>query len=299
MAKKRSVVEKRDGEDGKVCLNCETWKPLNAFTNSKNGSGGKTTRCAECNRSQKRIYYKENKSEICANNRNRYKKHPEKYKERSRKWFYENREKANKRRQKYYECHKEDELAKRKIYLDLNRERDRSRRKEYYEENREQELIQRRIYYDTNREKISKRKKLYYISNRDVFKLAGSKRKAKKLSVENNLSVAQWLETKEYFGGCALTGDQENLHQDHVIPLSLGIAGNTVRNVIPLRGDLNSSKQSSNIFEWFYKNKERYNLSEDIFKDLIAWLAKKNDMTVLDYTAFVYECFERGESRGY
>jgi hypothetical protein len=62
--------------------------------------------------------------------------------------------------------------------------------------------------------------------------------------------------------------------------------------MIPLRSDLNLSKSDGNLFEWFERNKERFNLAQSHFDRLIEWLARVNGMTTDDYRAFVNECFE-------
>jgi hypothetical protein len=90
-------------------------------------------------------------------------------------------------------------------------------------------------------------------------------------------------------GGCAITGDYE-IHLDHAIPLATGHGGTFNGNMIPLRADLNFSKNDSNIFEWFEANRQRFELSQERFDNLITWLASANAMTVGEYRDYVYWC---------
>ncbi|MGM0904201.1 MAG: hypothetical protein ACQEXB_24245 [Bacillota bacterium] len=88
---------------------------------------------------------------------------------------------------------------------------------------------------------------------------------------------------------CVLTGHIDT-HLDHVIPLSIGHGGTTYGNMIPLRSDLNLSKNNKNIFEWFEANRQRFELSQERFDNLIAWLASANAMSVEEYRDYVYFC---------
>jgi hypothetical protein len=123
------------------------------------------------------------------------------------------------------------------------------------------------------------------------MKLAFQKRAARKRNLiddltKNDLSLIMY----KFNNQCALTGADNNLHLDHVIPLSIGRGGTYLGNIIPLRGDLNLSKNNHNIFEWFEANRQRFELSQDRFDNLIAWLASANAMTVEEYRDYVYWC---------
>lgn len=94
---------------------------------------------------------------------------------------------------------------------------------------------------------------------------------------------------KKFHFRCALTGESV-IHLDHVIPLAIGHGGTLVKNIIPLRKDLNLNKKDKNIFEWFDANKERFNLPQERFDRLIEWLASANAMSVDEYRDYVYWC---------
>lgn len=49
---------------------------------------------------------------------------------------------------------------------------------------------------------------------------------------------------------CAITGVTEGIELDHVMPLAAGNWGNSIGNLMWLYGSLNTSKSSSNVFDW-------------------------------------------------
>lgn len=127
--------------------------------------------------------------------------------------------------------------------------------------------------------------------NPEKSRLVRQRRRARKVSLPDTLTEQQQDNIFERFGGCALTGDSD-VHLDHVVPLSIGHGGTTLENMIPLRGDLNISKQASNIFEWFELVKERFNLNQSKFDELITYLAEANDMTAQEYRNYVDYCHD-------
>ncbi len=104
-------------------------------------------------------------------------------------------------------------------------------------------------------------------------------------------NVEQSEVLSRFDGGCALTGNSD-IEWDHAIPVSTGHGGTTRKNMYPLRQDLNSSKGSLNIFEWFETAKERFNLEQSRFDALIEYLSKLNGMTTKEYRDYVYWCHE-------
>lgn len=117
-------------------------------------------------------------------------------------------------------------------------------------------------------------------------------RRAKLFELPYTFSEGEKKETLNFFNnGCSLTGSSE-YHWDHVIPLATGHGGTVFGNMIPLRADLNISKNNRNIFEWFEEYGERHDLSTRKFNELIEWLAEVNGMSVEEYRDYVYECHE-------
>ena len=100
----------------------------------------------------------------------------------------------------------------------------------------------------------------------------------------------------DYFdGACSITGEKgEAIALDHFIPLSWGNVGNEVGNLIPLTPSLNRSKRNRSVFDVVAEldkdDKERF------YKEVLPFVARENDMTVEEYTAF-YNKMEKHRSR--
>jgi hypothetical protein len=151
--------------------------------------------------------------------------------------------------------------------------------------------------YELNRQHEIERVLKHQRDNPDKNKLRQHRRRARKKTLPNDFAEEQMTVTHNYFGGCALTGSSE-IDWDHVVPLASGHGGTTYGNMIPLRSDLNKSKNDANIFEWFSANKERYHLSQERFDALVLWLAKANGMTTEKYQEHVYKCFNNANELG-
>lgn len=110
-------------------------------------------------------------------------------------------------------------------------------------------------------------------------------------SISNDLSKNDKKIIMETFNySCALTGETNNVHLDHVIPVSWKKVGTTFSNMIPLNKKINSSKGNKNVFEWYENNKERLGLEDEKFNTMIEYMAQLNNMTTEEYKAYVYEC---------
>jgi hypothetical protein len=173
-------------------------------------------------------------------------------------------------------------------------ERDREKEMEisrkWYQANKERHIESVRSWKINNPERSASIKKDWTRNNQDRRALSEQRRRARKNSLPDNFTDEQMNGTLKYFQGCALTGDNTSVQWDHVIAISTGHGGTTLGNMIPLRGDLNSSKCDTNIFEWFNANQRRFNLEQWRFDKLIEWLSKANAMSVEEYRAYVYEC---------
>jgi hypothetical protein len=171
------------------------------------------------------------------------------------------------------------------------REENRSRLEKHREENREKISEYMAKYRKENKSKIYEREVKYRKENPDKNFIKAHRRLARKLALPDDLTSEQKVAISIRFNdACALTGDSESVHFDHVIPLASGHGGTIYGNMIPLRADLNYSKNDSNIFEWFDINKNRLNLPQERFDTLIAYLAEINGMTVNEYCDYVYWC---------
>lgn len=131
----------------------------------------------------------------------------------------------------------------------------------------------------------------YLKKHPDYTKVQLNKRRARKANLPDTLTVEEYEITLEYFGrSCALTGQSVELEQEHAIPISIGHGGTTLENCYPMANGLNQSKGNKNIFEWFDANRQRFELSQERFDNLINYLASANAMTVEEYRNYVYWC---------
>jgi hypothetical protein len=244
--------ENRKGEIiSKVCTKCKRLYLLEFFNKSSQGIGKKSSHCKQCIAEDGKEYYKRNLDSI----KQKYLNKRDHHLEQKRKWYRKNIEKT-------------------KRYRIINEEKTRLFMREW------------RI---KNREHIKQYSKKYIKENSDKRVLFEQKRRARKKSLPSNFTVEQQKEILGFFGGCALTGNT-NVTWDHVIPLSTGYGGTVFGNMIPLISRLNSSKNDSNIFEWFESNRQRFNLSNEKFETLISWLSSANAMTEEEYRKYVYFC---------
>lgn len=132
-------------------------------------------------------------------------------------------------------------------------------RREYYETNKELIAEYKKEYRQANKELIAERDKKYQKENKDKVKVIKQRRRARKKSLPNTLTVEQWNQTLNDFNhSCANCGSNETpIHIDHFVPLSSGEKGTTVTNCIPLCSKCNCSKGSKHPLDFFSKEKAR------------------------------------------
>lgn len=202
----------------------------------------------------------------CYNVRQReyYHKHREKHLEYKSIDYAENRDKYRERGRKSYQKFREKRLKRQKEYYEENKERIEEYRKEYYEKNKERILskLREKYYADVERTRAMKR----VVNNRYSKTEKGRhnslkhsyKRRYRLSKAENTITLREWEGTVKYFGGlCAYCGDvPEDLHRDHVIPVSKG-GGNVLGNLVISCSTCNLSKGSKDLDEW-YKEYERF-----------------------------------------
>lgn len=177
-----------------------------------------------------------------------------------------------------------------------NREGHRGRQSErgraWYLRNKEKHNEVTRKWYEENKERHAELMREHREKNPELYLSLSQRRRARKLSLPDDLTDDQLTYLMYYFGDtCALTGE-EGVDIDHVIPLATGHGGTTIQNLIPLRSDLNKSKNARNIFVWFEENKDRLCLPQHKFDIVIEYLAELNCMTPEEYRDYVYFCHE-------
>lgn len=180
-------------------------------------------------------------------------------------------------RRRYY-TYQEKEIERARKYRDEHLSQVVASRSKRYEKNRKDEIQRAIEWKKKNPEKV--RAIQYNRRNRELAYLCD-------WNAEKEASVYA-----QFNGGCALSGYVgTELTMDHFIPLATGKGGTRVENMIPLRSDLNFSKNDSNPFEWFERHHERLNLSQTSFNSVVDYLAEINGMTSTEYREFVYRCF--------
>lgn len=263
------VVIKGESFNAKPCNKCNEIKVLEDFRNDKKGLAGKGQTCKVCQDAMVETYRKNN---------------PEKAKKWGREWARKKRSTDPEFRLKCIE-------ANRKHYHKY-KEKYAERYKEYYEENKEYHLERRRKYYYENWEQSREINKQWFKDNPERAQVIGMRRRTREALLPDEITPEEVEGIKLFFGGCALTGETEDIHLDHVIPLATGRIGAVYGNIIPLKSSLNESKRDKNIFEWFEQTKGYWGLSQDKFNKLIDYLAVQNGMSVEEYKDYVYWCHE-------
>lgn len=248
-----------DGQtvDAKACGNCGEVKALAEFYKGKE-AGGRQTWCKACKAEYRREQYNNNRDTEL---------------ERNRQYYANNREVVLERQRQYNTNNRE---------VVIERQRDR------YATNREAECERSRQYHEANREAILERQRQYNVENRELFKAREHKRRA----FQRSLPAEKLDLTLPEYAVCALTGTTDNIHVDHVIPLSWRHGGTVRENMVPLSGTLNRSKKDKHLFHWFDSVKERYDLSQDRFDAMVAHLAELNNLTVDEYREYYDWCHE-------
>lgn len=195
------------------------------------------------------------------------------------------------------ECNKEAP----KRWKDGNKDRVAETSKKYRENNKARisettqkyrEVNRVRITQNNRRHRLKYERKLYK-NNPEIKLIRQQRRRARERALPDDLTAEQLTEINAtFYNTCALSGEPMDLHLDHVIPLSTGHGGTTYGNMIPLSAELNLSKHAQHIIEWFQLNRERFNLSQRKFDELITYLAEANEMTTDEYRAYVDWCFD-------
>lgn len=243
----------------KICRKCETLLKIEKFSKDKGCVGGVRGDCKQC-----RSHYAK-----------RYKK--------------DNRTKLTEYRREYRKANKEKIAAYMKYYQKKNS----TKYIAYRKLNKERYILTAQKWQKENSQRHNENTKKWRKANPDKVCISHQKRRALKKSLPCSLTHIQKNEILRYFNGeCALTGGTQDIHLDHVIPIRVGHGGTIFQNIIPLSKDMNLSKSSSNIFEWFNANRERFNLEQSRFDALIEYLADINEMTVEEYRDYVYWCHE-------
>ena len=208
----------------KICTKCKRILVANKinFGKYKNGKYGLKAICKQC---RKRCY-EDNKEEIL---------------EKSKQYYKNNRETILERCKQHYEDNKEEVLEY---------------HKKYYKDNREVILGKCKQYYNDNKEEVLEYHKKYYDDNPHIRFNNHIRRRQLEEQQGNGITKEQWLEMMQFFDWkCAYSGEyignnSEYRTIDHIISLSNG-GLNEPWNCVPMLRNLNSSKYTSNMEDWY------------------------------------------------
>jgi exonuclease VII large subunit len=263
----------------KRCTKCSEIRYLDSFGKCKSSIGGRKPDCRECYALKCSSYYSENKESVVRKQSQWRKSNPQKILEYNRSYVQRNHEKENRRKTEWRKNNKEIHYSYVRKWQENNKEKLAYYARKTYSKNKESILERQKKWRNDNQDKI-----------REMYKRNFHNRQARIKNLPSNLNKEIYKKILlEFNTTCALTNGTE-IHYDHVIPLSIGRGGTTFGNIIPLRSDLNMSKNNANIFEWFEANRKRFELSQERFDKLIDYLASANAMTVDEYRDYVYWC---------
>ncbi|UTE77473.1 hypothetical protein [Rossellomorea sp. KS-H15a] len=317
----RKAYKSESGEVFLTCGDCKKVKSIVDYNHSPKGFYGKDSKCYECRRKKYFKYEKLIGSVVTIKNNNLK---VVEVTERGRRKLTDNEGNV------FLDCTKCKEIKPKEEYRDREgflankdshcrvccmekgrnfRKENEEHTKEYYrqyrEENKEQLNEKSRVHYSKNKDHIRKQQREYRKNDPERYREHSRKwarenpeyqvnltsnRRAKMRRLPYDFTIEQ--SSKMLTGGCSLTGDKNNIHLDHVIPLNVGHGGTTFSNMIALRADLNNSKVDSNIFEWAEAKHKQFNFTLVRFIEVMTEVADRNGMSFEEYKEYVYWCFD-------
>lgn len=163
-------------------------------------------------------------------------------------------DRAENKRQKQNES-QEASKARGKRYRERHAEELKESKKKYRDENKEKEALRAKLYRQNHKEQRKVAKKRYYTKHPDKklekSKLSKHKREAKQKLLPFSFSSKEWDACKCSFNNkCCYCGKDEELQQDHFIPLAKN-GEYTKNNIVPACPSCNISKSDKDFFEWY------------------------------------------------
>lgn len=126
-----------------------------------------------------------------------------------------------------------------------------------------------------NPERAREIKRQYKLRNPDRGRQDTAKRRSLERKLPTTYTMEQWKGCKAHFkSSCAYCGKElKKLHQEHFVPVTKG-GGYTINNIVPACQRCNSSKNNSDFFEWYPKQK---------------FFSKQRQAKVLKYLGYISE----------
>jgi hypothetical protein len=277
----KKIYDENDKLISRDCSKCDRHLLFEMFPKTKNKSykDGIRGQCKECMHGYYKKYEEVNRDEL---------------RDYRKSYYQENKEEIDRKNSIYYQNNKE----KISLYYKQWRIENKDRLEEYYnnwkEENKDHLYLYKKAYHEANREHVEEYKKEWAEKNQHKVKTAIARRKTLLKKLPSNLTENDWLNICSLFDGkCALT-ESTDITLDHFIPIYTGHGGTIIGNCYPLDGVTNFSKNKQNPFEWI--KKPDVNIDKDKWDLLINMLASQNNLTVQEFTQYVYWCFDNKRS---
>lgn len=168
--------------------------------------------------------------------------------ERQKRYRERNPERIKENLEKYKNSHPNASKEAQKKYYYNNCEKEKERAKKWKMDNPEKEMLIKKRYYEKNYDRVRAYQKEYKQNNLDKSRGYSHRYRANK----KNNGVFLILE-KEIINilssPCFICGSKENIHIDHIIPISRG-GRHSIGNLQPLCKKCNFSKGSKLFYEW-------------------------------------------------
>lgn len=193
----------------KTCTKCLVEKKLSDFNKHPQTKDGLQCRCRDCQKDEKKQYYKKNKINISETNKTYRKEHREKLIEYSKIYYKKNRIKLLEEKKEYYKKNQKIIYEKLLIYNEKNRERVSEYKKLYHKKLKESSpLYKLKVLMRDRLNKFFKYSKLN--KNNSTLKIVGCPPDKLKEHIEKQFVDGMSWENHGLFGW----------HIDHIIPLS-------------------------------------------------------------------------------
>lgn len=243
----------------KRCTKCGEWKSRDQFHKQIGKKDGLCSHCKAC----KREYGQQN---------------AERKREYNHKYYRDNAKQLIRDAREYQQTHAEQRREYMRWYGQQNAERLSEQKREYYQKNVERIRKYRADNVDRIRDQARKYRQT--ADGKATNTVTLQRRRARKLSLPDVFSPADWQFALSHFNGCcAACGRQPGLWHtlaaDHWIPLnSPDCPGTVVWNIVPLchgDGGCNNQKKSREAADWLIEKFGRRN-GRAILKRIEAFL---------------------------
>jgi len=134
----------------------------------------------------------------------------------------------------------------------------------YYKENKKEHSDKGKRYYQKNKEKIKQKSREYYHANSKEINRSRRFRIIERRVKRNQNGVYKVLKKeidRMYNQPCSFCGSSDNIHIDHVVPISRG-GRHSVGNIQPLCSACNLQKHNKYMIEWIAYRKKYCNETE-------------------------------------